>query len=285
MLLLSGGLFILTIQLILCDIPTEIPLSKLDPKETSFKLGDTQKAQHPIVSVALNQINPAIIKAVLVAEDDLFFTHSGFNLRELKIALELGLKKGRFSRGASTITQQLARNLFLSPQKSFWRKSREALITLLLENQLSKEKILQLYLNTAQFGPEIYGIEQASQFHFKKPAQRLSSNESALLAAFLPNPGSWGKRPYPSIAYRRQKKILGRMNHYALNLPKRWNQSRSNPTKNKANNSTQKKWQTLNHSSQIAPVEITLTKTTQENIRFDQFDKDSVNPEDVFLDE
>jgi monofunctional biosynthetic peptidoglycan transglycosylase len=131
---------------------------------------------------------------VVVAEDIDFFSHNGFATAEIKIAIEQHLKEGRRLRGASTITQQLARNLWLSPDRTFFRKIREAAHTVALERKLRKRRILELYLNVVEFHPGVFGAEAASRRFFGKPARDLDSAEAAQLAASLPSaawfPGS-----------------------------------------------------------------------------------------------
>ena len=148
-------------------------------------------------------ISPAIKRAVLVSEDISFFSHHGFALAEMQNALEDALRDRELPRGASTITQQLAKNLWLSPSRNPLRKAREAILTWQLERTLSKRRILELYLNVVEFGPGVYGAGAASQRYFGKAAGDLDESEAAQLAATLPNPSAW----YPgatSAAYRRR---------------------------------------------------------------------------------
>src|SRR6266851_4856332 len=136
-------------------------------------------------------ISPALKRAVLVSEDVNFFSHHGFALDEMQSALEDALRDGELPRGASTITQQLAKNLWLSRSRNPLRKAREALLTWQLERQLSKRRILELYLNVVEFGPGIYGVGRAAPAFFGKAPPDLSEEESAMLAASLPRPSSW----------------------------------------------------------------------------------------------
>jgi monofunctional biosynthetic peptidoglycan transglycosylase len=128
---------------------------------------------------------------VLVAEDINFFSHRGFELAELQNALEEALRDRELPRGASTISQQLAKNLWLSPSRNPWRKAKEAILTWQMERALSKRRILELYLNVVEFGPGIYGMGPAAQAYFGKAPVDLSEEESAMLAASLPRPSSW----------------------------------------------------------------------------------------------
>jgi monofunctional biosynthetic peptidoglycan transglycosylase len=154
-------------------------------------------------------ISPALKRAVLVAEDIGFFSHKGFALAEIQSAIEDAVRDREVPRGASTITQQLAKNLWLSPSRSPLRKAREALLTWQLERALSKRRILELYLNVAEFGPGIYGVGAASQRYFGKAAADLDEREAAQLAAALPNPAVWHPGA-ASAAYRRHVSAIER---------------------------------------------------------------------------
>ena len=129
-------------------------------------------------------------KAVLVAEDLSFFQHKGFDTYEIRVAARDAIR-GKRVRGASTITQQLAKNLWLSPSRSPERKLREIILTRQLEKHLSKRRILELYLNVVEFGPGIYGAEAASQHFYGVPASDLGPEQAARLAAALPRPSTW----------------------------------------------------------------------------------------------
>jgi monofunctional biosynthetic peptidoglycan transglycosylase len=135
----------------------------------------------------LEEISPEAGKAAVAAEDQLFFRHFGFDFKAMAKVLERNAEGGRL-RGASTLSQQTAKNLFLYPGKSFLRKGLEAYFTALMEILWPKRRILEVYLNVAQFGDGVYGVEAASRTYFGKPARRLSAAEAALLAAVLPNP-------------------------------------------------------------------------------------------------
>jgi monofunctional glycosyltransferase len=148
-------------------------------------------------------ISADLKRAVLVAEDINFFSHRGFDLGEVQNALTEALRDRERPRGASTITQQLAKNLWLSPSRNPWRKVKEAILTWQLERTLSKRRILELYLNVAEFGPGLFGAGAASQRYFGRPAADLGPAEAAALAASLPMPAVW----HPGVdtpAYRRR---------------------------------------------------------------------------------
>jgi monofunctional glycosyltransferase len=148
-------------------------------------------------------ISAHVKRAVLVAEDINFFSHRGFDWGEIRTAVEEALdEKKEGARGASTITQQLAKNLWLSPSRNPLRKVKEALLTWQLERSLSKQRILELYLNVAELGPGLYGVGAAAPRYFGKAVADLSEDEAALLAASLPRPSQWHPGS-PSRAYQR----------------------------------------------------------------------------------
>lgn len=157
------------------------------------------------------RISPELTRAVLVTEDAAFWQHEGIDFEQIRESLEANLKQGTFARGASTITQQLAKNLYLSPSKNPFRKLRELLITRRLEAELTKRRILEIYLNVIEWGDGIYGAEAASRTYFNKPAADLSAEEAALLAGAIFNPRVLNPgRPSPGLV-RRQHMILQRM--------------------------------------------------------------------------
>jgi monofunctional glycosyltransferase len=139
--------------------------------------------------VPLQRISPSIVRAVILSEDNKFCAHYGVDLGELRAALDKADREGSDAlRGASTITQQVAKNLLLWPGRSLMRKVLEFGITLPMEALWPKARIMEVYLNIAEWGPGIFGIEAASRYHFNKPASRLTQREAALLAVALPNP-------------------------------------------------------------------------------------------------
>jgi monofunctional biosynthetic peptidoglycan transglycosylase len=152
------------------------------------------------------EISLELKKAVIAAEDLSFFSHSGFDTHELKVAARDAIR-GKRVRGASTITQQLAKNLWLSPSRSPFRKIREAILTRQLETHLSKQRILELYLNVAQFGPGVFGAEAAARHYFGLPAADLDADQAAALAASLPRPASW----HPGVETRGYARAVDRV--------------------------------------------------------------------------
>jgi len=165
------------------------------------------------VWISYDSISPHLKRAVLVAEDIDFFSHQGFSLHELKEAVRQAWRRGRPPRGASTITQQLAKNLWLSPSRSPLRKLREALLTRDLERHLDKRRIFELYLNVVEFAPGIFGAEAASRRFFGKSASRLNEREAARLAASLPSPARTPPASDSREYRQRVERIEQRMAH------------------------------------------------------------------------
>jgi monofunctional biosynthetic peptidoglycan transglycosylase len=140
------------------------------------------------VWVPLSAISPYAVKAVLIAEDDKFWSHEGFDFAAIQKAIEKDLRQKRFKAGGSTISQQLAKNLYLTPAKNPVRKLKEAILTWRLERNLSKRRIIEIYLNVAEWGDGIFGIEAASRHYYGKAAGLLTAREAAALAVVLPGP-------------------------------------------------------------------------------------------------
>jgi monofunctional biosynthetic peptidoglycan transglycosylase len=158
--------------------------------------------------VPLGDIAPALARAVVAAEDNRFCGHAGFDWQELEGQID-ALLAGERARGASTISMQTAKNLFLWPGRDLVRKALEAWLTPQLELLWPKARIIEVYLNIAEFGPGIYGAEAAARAYFDKPARALSAREAALLAAILPNPRSWSAaRPTPYLLGRRRAVLI-----------------------------------------------------------------------------
>lgn len=171
------------------------------------------------VWVSYNQISPNLKRAVLAGEDAKFFGHDGFDREALEKAMKENWEKKQFVRGASTISQQLIKNLYLSESKNPFRKLKEALLTWQMERELSKERILELYLNVIEWGDGIYGAEAASQFYFHKSATGLSVDEAAYLAAMIPNPRTvFNPQKNAKRVKRRKNKILHLMT--AIRIPR-----------------------------------------------------------------
>jgi monofunctional biosynthetic peptidoglycan transglycosylase len=161
--------------------------------------------------VSYNRISPSLKRAVLVAEDAAFWQHDGVDYAELQKSIELDWARGQLLRGASTITQQLAKNLYLSPSRNPLRKLRELIIARRLEAELKKARILELYLNVIEWGDGIYGVEAAARTYFGTSASSLGPAESALLAGAIINPRQLNPaHPNPRLL-RRQQLIISRM--------------------------------------------------------------------------
>jgi monofunctional glycosyltransferase len=198
--------------------PDVRPLRTTNPPTTAFwelraaearAAGAMVRREHRWVKA--DRISPRLMRAVLVSEDGAFWSHDGIDYGELKASVETNLRRWRFARGGSTITQQLAKNLYLSPTKNPLRKLRELVIARRLEAELSKHRILELYLNVVEWGDGVYGAEAASRHHFGKSAAALSPAEAALLAGALVNPRVLvPSRPNARLV-RRQATILARM--------------------------------------------------------------------------
>jgi monofunctional biosynthetic peptidoglycan transglycosylase len=161
--------------------------------------------------VRYGRISPLLVRAVLVAEDAAFFSHDGVDYDELRISMEKNWERLAFLRGASTITQQLAKNLYLSPSRNPYRKVRELMITRRLEAELPKTRILELYLNLIEWGDGIWGAEAAAQRYFGVPASDLSAEQAALMAGAIINPRVYSPAHPNKRLLQRQQIILGRM--------------------------------------------------------------------------
>jgi len=199
-------------------VPDVRPLIDAPPADTAFmRLRDRQAhdAGHPAIRayqfVPYGRIAQTLKRAVLVTEDSGFWEHDGIEIEAIKESLEDNFTKGTIVRGGSTITQQLAKNLYLSPSQNPLRKLHELMITRRLERLLSKRRILELYLNVVEWGGGTWGAEAASRRYFRKSASALGASEAALLAGALINPNRYSPADPPSRLRRRQQMILRRM--------------------------------------------------------------------------
>jgi monofunctional biosynthetic peptidoglycan transglycosylase len=161
--------------------------------------------------IPYGQISRNLTRAVILTEDAGFFDHEGIDLAEIKASMEVNWEEGRFVRGASTITQQLAKNLYLSPSRNPMRKLRELFITRRLEAELSKRRILEIYLNVIEWGDGIFGCDAAARAYFGKPASDLSPDEAALMAGAIINPRVLNPSKPNRRLLRRQQIVLRRM--------------------------------------------------------------------------
>ena len=204
----------------LMTLPDVAVLSTSNPASTALidsRQAAARKQGRPLARawtwVPLSRISPHLSRAVIAAEDASFFIHEGFDWEGSKDAALHNLEAGEMKRGGSTITQQLAKNLYLSSERSLLRKAREALITRSLEHRLTKARILELYLNVAEWGRGIYGAEAAARHHFSKSAAELTAEEAAWLAAVLPSPQRYDPLRHTAALARRQQRILRSMQH------------------------------------------------------------------------
>lgn len=199
-------------------LPDVRPLATEHPKTTAFielrkreaaETGHTLQIRQQWVPYA--RISSTLRRAVLVTEDSAFFDHEGVDFTELRASLEANWEDGRFTRGASTITQQLAKNLYLSPSRNPLRKLKELMITRRLEAELSKRRILEIYLNVIEWGDGVFGAEAAARTYFGKAAAALTADEAALLAGAIVNPRVHSPARPTARLLRRQQIIMRRM--------------------------------------------------------------------------
>jgi monofunctional glycosyltransferase len=193
-------------------------LRKENPGKTALMEQRADEAQSEGKGFALQQqwvpmsrISPNLVHAVITSEDGTFYEHAGIDWYELDKSIEKDIEKGKPARGGSTITQQLAKNLFFSTSKSYGRKLKELIVALRMERQLSKKRILELYLNVIEWGPGIFGAEAASRRYFGKPASQLSREEAACMAAVIPSPLKHAPNSGSAYVARRSSLILTRM--------------------------------------------------------------------------
>src|SRR5690554_3096541 len=163
--------------------------------------------------IPIEEISQNLQLAVICSEDQSFLNHNGFDRKAIEKALESN-QKGKKLRGGSTISQQTAKNVFLWPQRTWLRKGLEAYFTLLIETLWSKERILEVYLNSIEMGNGVFGAEAASQYWFKKPARNLSSQNAAAIAAILPSPQRYSANPPGPYVARRTQWIMKQMRYY-----------------------------------------------------------------------
>jgi monofunctional biosynthetic peptidoglycan transglycosylase len=194
-----------------------------DPQTTAFmedrlKALRERRAQATITQhwLAYQRISPQLKRAVVAAEDARFTQHNGFDWEGMQTAMEKNIKKGRIVAGGSTISQQLAKNLFLSRSRTPWRKAQEAYITVLLETLMDKRRILEIYLNTIEWGEDVFGAEAAARHYFGVSAAVLSAEQAAQLAAMIPSPRYYDRRGETAYLANRSAAILEYMNSTAI---------------------------------------------------------------------
>jgi monofunctional biosynthetic peptidoglycan transglycosylase len=182
---------------------------------------DTNKKGWKHDWVPIEDISTNLQLAVICSEDQNFFKHHGFDIKAIEKAYESN-KKGKKLKGASTISQQTAKNVFLWPSRNWLRKGLETYFTFLIELIWSKERIMEVYLNSIEMGPGIYGAEAASNYWFKKPVSKLSKHEAATMASILPNPLRYKANPATPYIKSRTSWIVKQMGYFGpLNYPKR----------------------------------------------------------------
>ncbi len=215
------------VAVLIVTIALILPLRWLHPLTSSFMLQNwaeqrSLSARVRYQWVPRDQISRRAALAVLAAEDQKFFSHVGFDVESIRKVWKRN-GRGRQLRGASTISQQVAKNLWLWPDRSWFRKALEVWFTLWVELLWPKERILEVYLNIAQFGPNVFGAEAASRLYFRKPAAALNAPEAALLAAVLPNPRVYRVRNPTRYTTRRQVWIQRQAGRLGAELPAaRW---------------------------------------------------------------
>jgi len=201
--------------------PDVAPLAKQMPRTTAFMdirreelRGEGKSDSLMYEPVSYGRISPYLRRAVLVAEDNDFYEHGGVDVNAMKEAMQRDWAHRRITQGGSTITQQLAKNLYLSPSRNPLRKVKEYFIARSLENHLTKKRILELYLNVVEMGERVYGAEAAARYYFHKPASELSTTEAALLAGCLPNPRVMNPALPNKRLRARQQMILARLKRW-----------------------------------------------------------------------
>ncbi|WP_298436273.1 transglycosylase domain-containing protein [Geobacter sp.] len=212
------AIYVISIGVALYRLP---PVAALADRRANLtiQVKDWRGRLHPFVVgpqnpwwTPLESIPPEMKWAVVVAEDANFYRHEGIDVKALKNAIRYDLEKKRFARGASTITQQTAKNLFLTREKTLTRKLKELYLTRRLEQELTKGRIIELYLNIVELGPMVYGIGHGARYYFDKPASALTPRECAFLAAMLPGPRNI-YNPYRHLdrVLKRSDTILGQL--------------------------------------------------------------------------
>ncbi len=166
--------------------------------------------------IDIDEVNPYLLKSIISMEDGSFFYHKGIDWEELNIALRTNKRRGRTIRGGSTLTMQLAKNLYLTTERTVFRKAKEFVITFRMEKELSKRAILLNYINAVEWGNGIFGIKEASEIYFNKEPENLTVNQCARLAAVIPSPLVHAPNVNSPYVIRRSSIILGRVNDVIL---------------------------------------------------------------------
>ncbi|WP_244219874.1 monofunctional biosynthetic peptidoglycan transglycosylase, partial [Corallococcus interemptor] len=215
-----GGwlLFVLWLSVGYARLPDVSGLRTENPRTTALMEQRAEEAnaegRKPRVRqawVSLGAVAPHAVDAVLISEDARFYRHEGVDWKEVENSIDQSVREARLGRGASTLTQQLAKNLYLSTDRSLLRKAKEFVLARRLEEHLSKQRILALYLNVVEWGPGVYGIEAAAREHFGTSARALTVAQGAMLAAMLPAPRRWLPAQRPETLRTRAGVILTRL--------------------------------------------------------------------------
>jgi monofunctional biosynthetic peptidoglycan transglycosylase len=206
---LIAGFFIITIFFVILYKWVPVPFTPL--MAIRYFENPEEPIQHDWVPIS--KISPHLQLAVISSEDQNFLNHSGFDIKAIEKAIDEN-KRGKRVRGASSISQQTAKNVFLWPQRSWIRKGLEVYFTFMIELFWSKERILEVYLNSIEMGKGIYGAEAASLAWFNKPAVKLSAYEAAAIAAILPNPRQYRANPASNFINQRKNWIVRQMQNY-----------------------------------------------------------------------
>jgi monofunctional biosynthetic peptidoglycan transglycosylase len=210
-----------SIAYVYLTLPDVRPLARQNPSSTAFmrlRIAEAKSAGRSRFAIrhqwiSYRQMSPALRRAVIVTEDAAFFDHDGIDLDEIRASLEKNWEEGQFLRGGSTITQQLAKNLYLSPSRNPLRKLEELLIARRLEAALTKQRIFELYLNLIEWGDGIFGCEAASRAYYHKSCAALDVPEAAMLAGAIINPRVHSPAQPTKRLLRRQQIILRRMQY------------------------------------------------------------------------
>ncbi|NDD90664.1 monofunctional biosynthetic peptidoglycan transglycosylase [bacterium] len=204
------------VRILRSQFPVVVPVAskaaiKVKPQSFSIRWS----ARRPDSWVSLSAIAPSAVEAVIVSEDAAYFSHPGYDVREMREALKHDLEKGEFARGASTITQQVAKNVFLNQEKSLWRKAKELFLAVRMSREVGKRRVLETYFNIVEWGPGIFGIQAASAAYFGKSPALLTAREGAFLAMLLPSPvrysQSFRQRRLTPFARKRISQIIRKM--------------------------------------------------------------------------
>ncbi len=225
-----AGLVLMSILWFYFNLPDVAYLVKVNPKTTAFMelrkaQAEVKNKQYRLKQTWVNfETIPALLKkAIRITEDSSFYAHKGVDWFELQASIKKNMKAGRFVRGGSTISQQLAKNIYLSTDKSLFRKFKELFITYRLEKALSKDRIFHIYLNVIEFGPGVFGVQAASRYHFNKDVDNLNLAEIVRLTAVIPRPLSISASAESSRLKWKSRWILNKLKIYKYITEEKYN--------------------------------------------------------------